>query len=297
MIHHRAHHRVHHQTSSNSSTNALSDSASSRSSSDHSLPTSPSGTRSIHHLCLLVASVHRSSAISERPSRDSSSASPSRKRSRSLATFVPLSSPTLRALSYAHVDLLPSSGDSYGFRGSRGTNSEIDVDVKRSDGIEIDPKVQAEIDECMTGPVKVRVDRVTHLVVADDIPEPAQEGAVEVTYETLGDLVQRFHDHTEEILVHRVQLERDNKRLRDMMDVASQRVTRSQPRKIMPNTRSGASRTRKGVNEQINRQMAGALGARTTARNLEPLMRDGGGQEEVNRGNGNGRNGNEWNGN
>ncbi|GKE68769.1 hypothetical protein Tco_1526841, partial [Tanacetum coccineum] len=43
-------------------------------------------------------------------------------------------------------------------------------------------------------------------MIVDDIPEPAQEeGAVEVTYETLGDLVQRFHDHTEEILVHRVQ--------------------------------------------------------------------------------------------
>ncbi|GJY29865.1 hypothetical protein Tco_0405632 [Tanacetum coccineum] len=40
--------------------------------------------------------------------------------------------------------------------------------------------------------------------------------------------------------------------------------------------------------------MAGALGARTTARNLEPLMRDGGGQEE---GNGNGGNGNGGNGN
>ncbi|GJZ63275.1 putative reverse transcriptase domain-containing protein [Tanacetum coccineum] len=40
--------------------------------------------------------------------------------------------------------------------------------------------------------------------------------------------------------------------------------------------------------------MEGALGARTTARNLEPLMRDGGGQEEVNR---NGGNGNEGNGN
>ncbi|GJT15424.1 hypothetical protein Tco_0874130, partial [Tanacetum coccineum] len=53
----------------------------------------------------------------------------------------------------------------------------------------------------------------------------------------------------------------------------------------MPNTRSGASRTREGLNEQIDRQMAGALGARTTARNLEPLMRDGGGQEEV-KGNG-----------
>ncbi|GKE85226.1 hypothetical protein Tco_1558968, partial [Tanacetum coccineum] len=57
----------------------------------------------------------------------------------------------------------------------------------------------------MRGPVEVRVDIVTHPVVADDIPEPAQEGAVEVTYETLGDLVQRFHDHTKEILVHRMQ--------------------------------------------------------------------------------------------
>ncbi|GKB55538.1 putative reverse transcriptase domain-containing protein [Tanacetum coccineum] len=55
--------------------------------------------------------------------------------------------------------------------------------------------------------------------------------------------------------------------------------------------------TREGVNEQIDRQMAGALGARTTARNLEPFVRDGGGQEEVNGGNENGGNGNEENGN
>ncbi|GKE92782.1 putative reverse transcriptase domain-containing protein, partial [Tanacetum coccineum] len=40
--------------------------------------------------------------------------------------------------------------------------------------------------------------------------------------------------------------------------------------------------------------MAGVLGARTTARNLEPFLRDGGGQEEVN---GNGGNGNRGNGN
>ncbi|GKC29795.1 hypothetical protein Tco_1037089 [Tanacetum coccineum] len=54
-----------------------------------------------------------------------------------------------------------------------------------------------------------------------DTPEPAQEGAVEVTYETLRDLVQRFHDHTEAIPVHRIQrvaeLERDNRRLRGTM--------------------------------------------------------------------------------
>ncbi|GKE82902.1 putative reverse transcriptase domain-containing protein, partial [Tanacetum coccineum] len=54
----------------------------------------------------------------------------------------------------------------------------------------------------------------------------------------------------------------------------------------MPNTRSGASRTREGINEQIDCQMAGALG--TTAKNLEPLMRDGGGQEEGNENGGNG---------
>nr|GFD21668.1 hypothetical protein [Tanacetum cinerariifolium] len=39
----------------------------------------------------------------------------------------------------------------------------------------------------------------------EDIPEPAQEGAAEVTYETLRDLVQRFHDHTQAIPVHRIQ--------------------------------------------------------------------------------------------
>ncbi|GKG53507.1 hypothetical protein Tco_0554907, partial [Tanacetum coccineum] len=31
--------------------------------------------------------------------------------------------------------------------------------------------------------------RVTHPVMPEDIPEPAQDRAVEVTYETLGDLV------------------------------------------------------------------------------------------------------------
>ncbi|GJW39162.1 putative reverse transcriptase domain-containing protein, partial [Tanacetum coccineum] len=59
----------------------------------------------------------------------------------------------------------------------------------------------------------------------------------------------------------------------------------------MPNTLSGASRTCEGLNKQIDRQMAGVLGARTTARNLEPLMRDGGGNRNGNRnGGGNGYN-------
>ncbi|GKC26580.1 putative reverse transcriptase domain-containing protein [Tanacetum coccineum] len=67
----------------------------------------------------------------------------------------------------------------------------------------------------------------------------------------------------------------------------------------MPNKRSGASRTRGGVNEQIDRQIAVVLGARNAARNLEPLLRDRGEQEEIsgNRGNRNGVNGNGGNGN
>ncbi|GJX29768.1 hypothetical protein Tco_0237847 [Tanacetum coccineum] len=230
------------ETSLDSSADALSDSASSRSSSDHSLPTPSSSMRSSHHLCSLVLSIHRLSAvISEKPSHDSFSASPSRKRSRSPVASVPFSSPTLGALEAGlGVDFEDESYEPSRFR---GTGLEEDVDV--SDGIDV-----------------VRSDGIdTHPVVADDIPNPAQEGAVEVTYETLEDLVQRFHDHTEEIPVHRVQaiesvqrdqghrivatrqqsvdmlesirdLERDNMRLRDVMDVASQRVARSQHKEL-----------------------------------------------------------------
>ncbi|GKD66705.1 hypothetical protein Tco_1308813, partial [Tanacetum coccineum] len=257
------------ETSSDFSADALSDSASSRSSSNHSLPTPSSGIRPSHHLCSLVPSIHRLSAvISDRPSNDSSSASPSRKRSRSPAASVPLSLPTLGALSYARDDLLPSpkmirsskastdlegcskdnfepyvpieSGLGVNFEDEssepsryRGTDLEMDVDVVRSDGIDIDIEIQVETDKCIAyadvlrdrgidarvvvepidreeietnvrGLVEFRVNRVTRPVVADDIPEPAQEGAVEVTYETLGDLVRRFHDHTEEIPVRRI---------------------------------------------------------------------------------------------
>ncbi|GJR11042.1 hypothetical protein Tco_0793694 [Tanacetum coccineum] len=67
----------------------------------------------------------------------------------------------------------------------------------------------------------------------------------------------------------------------------------------MPNTRSRASRTLEVINEQIDRRLAGALGARDATRNLEPLIGGGGEQEEIsgNGVNGNGVNGNGGNGN
>ncbi|GJT35109.1 putative reverse transcriptase domain-containing protein [Tanacetum coccineum] len=183
--------------------------------------------------------------------------------------------------------------------------------------------------------------------MSEDTPKHAQKRAVEVTYETLGDLVQRFHDHTEAILVHRIQaiegqkeqghmiigtesavtvltervakLERDNRRLRGTVSVESQRVDRLQRGMAlafsddcsvrnsyflyfetnvmkMPNTRSGASRTREAIKEQSNRWMSEALRVRDAVRNHGPLMGDEVEQEEVG-GNGNGENGDRGNGN
>nr|GEZ46234.1 hypothetical protein [Tanacetum cinerariifolium] len=151
--------------------------------------TPSSGMRPSHHLCSLVSSIpHSSAAIIDRPSRDSSYASPSSKSSRSPAASVPLSSPFPGALSYARADLLPSP--------KRIRSSEFATDLK------IDLEIQAEIDECIAyedairdrgidarvvveavdreeiemgarGPIVVRVDRVSHPEIADDIPEPA----------------------------------------------------------------------------------------------------------------------------
>nr|GEZ96220.1 reverse transcriptase domain-containing protein [Tanacetum cinerariifolium] len=122
----------------------------------------------------------------------------------------------------------------------------------------------------------------------------------EVTYETLGDLVQRFHDHTQAIPVHRVQviegvqreqghrivevestitaltervaeLERDNRRLRGTASVESQRVDRLQRGMKMPNTQSRASMTHEDVEKLVARQVAKEIEAREAVRNFETL--------------------------
>ncbi|GKD77516.1 hypothetical protein Tco_1340137, partial [Tanacetum coccineum] len=180
------------------------------------------------------------------PDLSSTSARPSRKGRRSPMTYVPALSPVSGALSLVYADLIPSPKRvrDFGYLvdvevDPRETSLRDDVIVRDSDEPyleqDINPEIQAEINECFAyanalrdrgidarvvveavdreesetgarGLVEVRVDRVTHTVVADDIPESAQEGAVEVTYETLGDLVQRFHNHAEAIPVHRIQV-------------------------------------------------------------------------------------------
>nr|GEX64974.1 hypothetical protein [Tanacetum cinerariifolium] len=289
-------------SSSETSSDALSDSASSRSSSDHSLPAPSSSMRPSHYLCSLVPSIPRSSAaIFARPSHDYSSVSPSHKRSRSPATFVPLSSPIPRALSYVHADHLPSPKrirsskiatelevsleDRFEPYVPRGTDLEMDVNVVRVMGLRLTPRFRTDV----RGPLEVRVDRVTHPMTADDNPEPAQEeGAIEATYETLRDLGHRIvatgHSSTDMLEMIR-ELERVNMRLRDMMDVASQRVTRSQRRELRGNV-IVAEPTRlqdaiRIANNLMDQKLKGYVRSAENKRRLENNPRDNRGQQPV----------------
>ncbi|GKD45241.1 hypothetical protein Tco_1269886, partial [Tanacetum coccineum] len=157
-----------------------------------------------------------SADITERPSY-SSPVGPSRKRSRSPTTSVLLSSPTPGASSSVRADLLPPR--------KRVMSSDSMTDLEDCSDESFEPSRQRlmsvllmrmllELEGLMLGL------RVTHPIVPDDIHELAQEeGAVEVTYETLGDLVKRFHDL--EIPVHRVKVIESIQRDQGHMIVAS----------------------------------------------------------------------------
>ncbi|GJV08895.1 hypothetical protein Tco_1346551 [Tanacetum coccineum] len=139
------------------------------------------------------------------------------------------------ALSSARADLLPPPKRIGSF------DSMTDLE----DCLDESSESFTKIDKCIAYADALIAEGIYARVVVE-----AEEGAVEVTYETLGDRVQRFHVHTKEIPVHRVQvikgiqrdqgqrivatgqqsavlserineLERDNTRLRSTLDVAS----------------------------------------------------------------------------
>nr|GEV54392.1 reverse transcriptase domain-containing protein [Tanacetum cinerariifolium] len=274
------------ETSSDSSSDALSDSLSGHSSSDHSSPALPLGMRSSHQLCSSASSIpYSSAAIIERPSQ-SSFVGPSRKRSRSLTTSVPLSSPIPGALSSILANLLPprkrirssdsmtdlevSLNESSESSIPRETGPRVDIDVRGSDKPYSEPDINPEeVETSARGTVEVRDDRVTHPLVSDNIREPAQEeGGIEVIYEMLGDLRAQGHrieatDQQNAGLSERIsELERDNTRLRGMLDVASQRVTRLQCRKLR-------------VQREMRQIRSKALEAYDAARKLKPLAKGG----------------------
>ncbi|GJR86203.1 hypothetical protein Tco_0210214 [Tanacetum coccineum] len=216
---------------------------------------------------------------------------------------------------------------------SRGTDIEVDDDVERSDGIDIGP-VEAVIKACFdfadiirASGVDVRVEAVTvarddvetsmrdPIVVSDDgdttpivpgvILEPTQKGTAGSTYETLGDLVQRFHDHTEAITVHRIQviegvqrekgcriivveltvtalIEKIAELERDTRGLEASQVLRVRDK--MPNTRSGASMIHEEIDGLVTCRVAEQMEAREAAMNLETLNENGNGNRNRNHG-------------
>ncbi|GJR83896.1 hypothetical protein Tco_0154681 [Tanacetum coccineum] len=166
------------------------------------------------------------------------------------------------ALSVARSDLLPSpkrirspksttdlegcSKDSFEPYVPRETGLGVDfVDEKIGECFayadafrdrEIDARVvveaidREEIEMGVRGLVEDRVDRVTHPVVADDIHKPAQEGccrgyAIESIQRDQGHKIVVTGQQSADMVERILELERDNRRLRDIMDVESQRVT------------------------------------------------------------------------
>ncbi|GJR12179.1 hypothetical protein Tco_0794831 [Tanacetum coccineum] len=157
------------------------------------------------------------------------------------------------------------------------------VDALRAEGIDarvmVETTAREEVETSAKGMVEVRVDRVTHPVMSNGIPEPAQEeGAIEVTYETLGDMGSGAHDCSY-----------------GLAECCSVREDQT-----LPNTRSRATMTRKAVNELIGRRVAEALEACYVARKLKPLAEgedEQGGENSDDYEGGNGGGGGNGNGN
>nr|GEV29121.1 hypothetical protein [Tanacetum cinerariifolium] len=146
---------------------------------------------------------------------------PSRMRCRSPTSYVRVVLPVRRALSLVRADLSPPP------KRIRDSDLVTNLEVSSEDGYEPYVPREAELKGRMIkmwlrlrpqrrsglerDTVEVEVDPRVGLVVKDDARESVREdvldhvtsgGAVEVTYETLEDSIERFHDHAVEIPVH-----------------------------------------------------------------------------------------------
>ncbi|GKD17558.1 hypothetical protein Tco_1206716 [Tanacetum coccineum] len=252
-----------------------------------------------------------SDALSDSSSLDlpSTTAGPSRKRRRSPMTSVPALPPVFGAQSSFHADLIPSPKrvrDS-GYLAdvevdSRETSLRDDVIIRGSDEPhleqDIDPEIQAEIDECFAYADALRDRGIDARVIVEAVDQVESETGARGPVEVI-EGVQREQRHriigvesAVTALTERIaELERDNMRLRGTASVESQRVDRLQrdmSRRYggfdfmiekMPNTRSGASMTHEEIEELVTRRVAEEMEARKAVMNLEPLNENGDEQE------------------
>ncbi|GKC08615.1 hypothetical protein Tco_1000225 [Tanacetum coccineum] len=188
-------------STSGSSSFGLSSDSLSNTSSIHSSGQSHSGPSTRDASPRLVDSsvrTTRCSSSSER-SLDSSSPSsgPSRKRCRSPTISVPSSTHVSRSIAPTPADLLPPHfGISEGVGAHTREGIGMGVEVVASDIREYEEEIEAKASA--GGTVDIEVDPRVRPTVVEDVPEhTTSDGAVEITYVPLNDLIQRFHDHVE----------------------------------------------------------------------------------------------------
>ncbi|GKB92041.1 putative reverse transcriptase domain-containing protein [Tanacetum coccineum] len=259
-------------------------------------------------------------AISETPCDSPTAASerPYHKRCRS--PLVPVSSPVCIALSPVRADLLPPP------KRIRDSDSVTDLEVSSEDGYEpyadideciayadairargmddryvVETAAEEEVGSRERDTVEIEVDPRVGPVIEDDACEFVREDVLDhVTADGAVKVIeseQRLQGHritrvdlevttmTERISA----LERDNTRLRGMLDVESQRVDRLQSMSTATRTKM----TQDAINELIAKRVDEAIKAYDAARNLEIEAKikndqqDDHIQENVNHGNGN----------
>ncbi|GKD87705.1 hypothetical protein Tco_1358859 [Tanacetum coccineum] len=148
-------------------------------------------------------------------------------------TSVPALSPVFGALSLVCADLIPSPKRVRDF----GYLAYVEVGPRETglgemllSGVSVVETIDREESETGTrGPVEVRVERVTHPVMPEDTLEPAQERAVEViegVQREQGCRIVKVESVVTALTKRIVELERDNRRLRGIASVKSQRVDR-----------------------------------------------------------------------
>ncbi|GKD98088.1 hypothetical protein Tco_1381985, partial [Tanacetum coccineum] len=114
---------------------------------------------------------------------------------------------------------------------ARGTDVRVVVETTAEEEVESSVRgtVEVEVDP-RAGPV---IDDDVHEFVKEDVPNHVTAGGVvEVTYETLRDLVQRFHDHTMEIPTHRIQVIKSVQRDQGHRIVATSQQSATMPERI-----------------------------------------------------------------
>nr|GEX10745.1 hypothetical protein [Tanacetum cinerariifolium] len=154
-----------------------------------------------------------------------------------------------------------------------------DVIVKGSDEPhleqDIDPEIQAEIDECIAYTDALRDRGIDARVQLRRLIERREIRAIPVHRIQVIKGVQRKQERRNievesavtALIVRVAELERDNRRIKGTASVESQRE--------MPNTQSGASMTHEEIEDLVTRRVAEEIEARKAAMNLEPLNENG----------------------